>query len=137
MEKVDLHQLIFDIVKYEWDSPVKDDIFQVLEELATLRSENEAIKKNFKALFESRGNDYNNRIAALEDEIDKLEKVAEAAEIARRILKPQCSNYGGKMPCYCRSGTFEEGVAIEPPDQSPDCYMYEELDKALKEWKGE
>ncbi len=45
--------------------------------------------------------------------------------------------FRGKMPCYCRSGTFEEGVAIEPPDQSPDCYMYEELDKALKEWKGE
>ena len=76
------------------------------------------------------------QLLEIEKENEKLRKVAEASEIARRILKPQCSNYSGKMPCYCHNGTFEEGVAIEPPDQSPDCYMYEELDKALKEWKG-
>lgn len=76
-------------------------------------------------------------IKHLRSENEKLKKVAEAAEIARRILKPQCSNYGGKMPCYCHSGTFEQGVAIHPPDQTQDCYMYEKLDAALKEWKGE
>lgn len=77
------------------------------------------------------------QVELLKEENENLRKVAEASEIARRILKPQCSNYGGKMPCYCHNGTFEEGVAIEPPDQLPDCYMYGELDEALKEWKGE
>lgn len=81
MEKVDLDQVIKEFSNLDIpNNEIIQLIPNLLHEIELLRSENEAIKKTFKALFESRGNDYNNRIEALEDEIDKLEKVAEAAD---------------------------------------------------------
>ena len=111
---LDLKQLVYDITKYGWDGPVEDDMLKAIEELKSLRSENETIKKDFKALFEGRVNDYNNRIADLEDQIYKLEKVAEASE-------DYLLNHESAETCFsCDS----------------DMTHYDRVELALKEWEG-
>jgi hypothetical protein len=72
-----------------------NNVYRAHDEIKYLRQENEKFakemdttKKDFLALFQGRSNDYNNRISALEDENEKLWKVAEAA----KVLIDQCPN---------------------------------------------